>query len=336
MQCRYGIIVPPECEIRLPQMEAVVEGMVRVQAHRLFEPFNALLRSAGIVKEGCKQNVRVGEPSESMTISSPARTLRAKSGSTRLTQTIFSKPSAPRMRARKTSAIPPAPIRSSIWYLPKILLEVMRWLSSDPLPPRQRCPASPAPPGHLEAGRGVAQLAGLLVVLGGILRVGGCFFRDAELAFALGEPGIGILLIVGVGAIGSRTAEVARAIHGFCHGPLHLVHSYLDVWGEYTDRGAVVGEAAEKRREALRLGLNDMLEADAKELFPNETPEVQTHLVTGDPASAILEVASDVGATLICAGTTGKSGIERLLIGSVARRLLQDSQVPLLLTHDSP
>lgn len=133
-----------------------------------------------------------------------------------------------------------------------------------------------------------------------------------------------------------RAAEVAEAIHGVAGGPLHLVHSYLDVWGEYTDRGAVVGEAAEKRREALRLGLQDMLEADAKELFSIDAQDVQTHLVTGDPAEGILEVADDVGATLVCAGTTGKSGIERLLIGSVARRLLHDSTVPLLLTHDGP
>jgi nucleotide-binding universal stress UspA family protein len=119
-----------------------------------------------------------------------------------------------------------------------------------------------------------------------------------------------------------------------CRGPLHLVHSYLDVWGEYTDRGAVVGEAAERRREALRLGLEEMLQADAEELFSIDAQSIQTHLVTGDPAEAILQVAQDVGATLICAGTTGKSGIERLLIGSVARRLLHDSKVPLLLTHD--
>jgi nucleotide-binding universal stress UspA family protein len=61
-----------------------------------------------------------------------------------------------------------------------------------------------------------------------------------------------------------RAAGVARALHQVFGGSLHLVHSYLDVWGEYTDRGAVVGEAAEKRREALRLGLRDMLEADAE------------------------------------------------------------------------
>lgn len=131
-----------------------------------------------------------------------------------------------------------------------------------------------------------------------------------------------------------RAAEVARALHGFFPGPLHFVHSYLDVWGEYTDRGAVVGEAAEKRRQALHLGLEEMLQTESEELLSSDGTGVETHLVTGDPAECLLRVAEDVGATLICAGTTGKSGIERLLIGSVARRLLHDSKVPLLLTHD--
>jgi nucleotide-binding universal stress UspA family protein len=133
-----------------------------------------------------------------------------------------------------------------------------------------------------------------------------------------------------------RAADAAKAIYELLGGPLHVVHSYLDVWGEYTDRGAVVGEAAEKRREALRLGLQEMLAKDAEKLFGAGRRDVETHLVTGDPAESILKVARDVSATLICAGTTGKSGIERILIGSVARRLLHDSRVPLLLTHDSP
>lgn len=131
-----------------------------------------------------------------------------------------------------------------------------------------------------------------------------------------------------------RAAEVARAINGSFPGPLHVVHSYLDVWGEYTDRGAVVGEAAEKRRQALHLGLEGMLRTESAEIFSSDAKGIETHLVTGDPAEGLLRVAEDVGATLICAGTTGKSGIERLLIGSVARRLLHDSKVPLLLTHD--
>jgi len=143
-----------------------------------------------------------------------------------------------------------------------------------------------------------------------------------------------IVMAYDFSAPAKRAAELARAIHGVFHGPLHMIHSYLDVWGEYTDRGAVVGEAAEKRREALHLGLEEMLQADAKELFSIDAQNVQTHLVAGDAAEGIMHVAEEVGATLICAGTTGKSGIERLLIGSVARRLLHDSRVPLLLAHD--
>ncbi len=130
-----------------------------------------------------------------------------------------------------------------------------------------------------------------------------------------------------------HAAQVADALHEVFGGPLHLVHCYLDVWGEYTDRGAVVGDAADKRREALHLGLEEMLNDDAKQIFTS--PEtVQTHLVAGEPGECIPAVADDVGATLICAGTTGKSGIERLLIGSAARRLLHESKVPLLLTHE--
>ncbi|MDH3202205.1 MAG: universal stress protein [Myxococcales bacterium] len=142
-----------------------------------------------------------------------------------------------------------------------------------------------------------------------------------------------IVIAYDFSAPSKRAAEVARGIHGVCHGSLHLVHSYLDVWGEYTDRGAVVGEAAEKRRQALHRGLEEMLKDDAKELFSIDAQAIQTHLVTGDPTAGILKVADTVGANLICAGTTGKSGIERLLIGSVARRLLHDSEIPLLLTH---
>lgn len=131
-----------------------------------------------------------------------------------------------------------------------------------------------------------------------------------------------------------RAAETARALHGTFPGSIHLVHTYLDVWAEYTDRGAVVGEAAERRREALARGLEEMLTDAANELFSIDAQAVQCHLVTGDPAKGILAVADEVGASLICAGTTGKSGVARVLLGSVARRLLHDSKVPILLAHE--
>ncbi|MEM8609576.1 MAG: universal stress protein [Myxococcota bacterium] len=132
----------------------------------------------------------------------------------------------------------------------------------------------------------------------------------------------------------NRAAELARTLHGKLPGSIHLVHTYLDVWAEYTDRGAVVGDAAERRREALARGLEEMLDEAAKELFSIDAQAVQCHLATGDPAEGILAVADEVGASLVCAGTTGKSGVERVLLGSVARRLLHESKVPILLTHE--
>lgn len=131
-----------------------------------------------------------------------------------------------------------------------------------------------------------------------------------------------------------RAAELARTLHGSFHGAIHLVHTYLDVWGEYTDRGAITGDAAETRRRALKQGLQGMLESDARELFSIDSQAVQAHLVTGDSAAGVLAIAGEVDATLICAGTTGKSGVERILLGSVARRLLHDSDIPVLLAHD--
>jgi len=47
-----------------------------------------------------------------------------------------------------------------------------------------------------------------------------------------------------------------------------------------------------------------------------DTRATQTKLVTGDPVGSLLAVAQEVGANLICAGTTGKRSIETLLIDS--------------------
>ncbi len=146
-------------------------------------------------------------------------------------------------------------------------------------------------------------------------------------------PPTSIVIAYDFSTSAKRAAEAARAIHGVFHGSLHLVHAYLDIWGEYTDRATMVGEAAEKRREALRLGLREMLKADAAELFSIDAQSTQTRLTTGEPVEAVLRVGEEVGATLVAAGTTGKSGIRRLLMGSFARGLLHQSKVPLLFAH---
>lgn len=53
-------------------------------------------------------------------------------------------------------------------------------------------------------------------------------------------------------------------------------------------------------------------------------------VVENAPVEAILETASAVHADLIVMGTHGRSGVNRLLLGSVAERVLRHSRVPLL------
>lgn len=59
---------------------------------------------------------------------------------------------------------------------------------------------------------------------------------------------------------------------------------------------------------------------------------IPVHHVTleGDPATEIVGYAKDVGADLIVMGTHGRTGLERLLMGSVAEKVLRDAPCSVL------
>jgi nucleotide-binding universal stress UspA family protein len=53
-------------------------------------------------------------------------------------------------------------------------------------------------------------------------------------------------------------------------------------------------------------------------------------LLEGDPATQIVRYASDAGMNLIVMGTHGRTGYERLLMGSVAERVLSEATCSVL------
>jgi nucleotide-binding universal stress UspA family protein len=57
---------------------------------------------------------------------------------------------------------------------------------------------------------------------------------------------------------------------------------------------------------------------------------VEHQLAEGDTAREILEVAREHGAGLIVMGTHGRTGLGRLLLGSVAEQVLRQSSCPVL------
>jgi nucleotide-binding universal stress UspA family protein len=56
-----------------------------------------------------------------------------------------------------------------------------------------------------------------------------------------------------------------------------------------------------------------------------------TFVRVGDPADEIAKVADEIGADLLVIATHGRSGVPRLLLGSVAERVLRESKRPLLI-----
>ena len=63
-------------------------------------------------------------------------------------------------------------------------------------------------------------------------------------------------------------------------------------------------------------------------------PTVELHVDTGDPAEKIVEVAAKLDADLIVLDTHGRTGIKRLLIGSVAEKVVRLAGCPVLVVRE--
>ena len=83
-------------------------------------------------------------------------------------------------------------------------------------------------------------------------------------------------------------------------------------------------------------GIGDMLRqegADALETVASiagDAVPIETAVLEGSPSREIVRYAEREGCDLIVMGTHGRGGIDRLLLGSVAERVVRSSEVPVL------
>ena len=61
--------------------------------------------------------------------------------------------------------------------------------------------------------------------------------------------------------------------------------------------------------------------------------QVDWEVVEGDPGRAIIDTAHQRNADLIAMATHGRSGLQRLVLGSVADRVVRESHLPVLLVR---
>jgi nucleotide-binding universal stress UspA family protein len=133
------------------------------------------------------------------------------------------------------------------------------------------------------------------------------------------------ILVPTDGSPGSRAvlehAAGLAEIHGAALHGLYVVNtaSYASFSMESTWQG--IGDMLrEEGEEALRT-----VESVAGERVP-----VETTVLEGSPSRKIVRYTEEEECDLIAMGTHGRGGIDRLLLGSVAERVVRSSEVPVL------
>lgn len=132
--------------------------------------------------------------------------------------------------------------------------------------------------------------------------------------------------------ITSKGSELARALRA----SIALLHVFPDTLitspdafsGLYPTLGTIDIEQ--------KLKLEEQLDAESKRFLKQVKLEIndttaEIYTAEGDVANAILETASNCKADIIVMGSHSRSGIDKILMGNVAKKVLQHSHLPLFI-----
>ncbi len=127
-------------------------------------------------------------------------------------------------------------------------------------------------------------------------------------------------------ADGDKSFELACALARDHGADLVVLHVYPPPvnHGEGMARQAPAGYFDELRKQLRRLQAH------------GPTPSVSHQLVEGEAAEEILHLAQQQKCDLIVLGTHGRKGLSRLLLGSVAEKVLREATCPVLTVKVPP
>lgn len=113
-------------------------------------------------------------------------------------------------------------------------------------------------------------------------------------------------------------AALAYALDRFPDDEITVVHAVDDLEAGYA------GEPSAAATEELQ---PDVFE-DARALADERDARIETRVLEGQAAEAILEYVVETDADGIVMGSEGRSGVSRMLLGSVAEQVARRSPVP--------
>jgi nucleotide-binding universal stress UspA family protein len=128
----------------------------------------------------------------------------------------------------------------------------------------------------------------------------------------------------------ARACDLARSLADTCGASLTLLH----VINEFSDRNArkVSAEVYEKlAAEIEKHAVEDMQEF--RDRYFKDMP-VTTQIAVGKSHEEIIRQGKKIGADLILMGTQGRAGIEKMLMGSTAEKVVRSSPIPVLTVRE--
>lgn len=128
---------------------------------------------------------------------------------------------------------------------------------------------------------------------------------------------------------GSGDWALSRAIEAASRAPQHILHivTVLDPH----ERLAIV--ATEPPTWETADVVRDMLNRYVAQAIGLHQITTHLHVRIGKAANEVLELAAEVGAELIFVGSHGKTGIERVLLGSTSERIVREARCPVLVAR---
>lgn len=113
-----------------------------------------------------------------------------------------------------------------------------------------------------------------------------------------------------------RAVESAKAYAGTI-----LAATVVDVPAEYVVYDKIMSDLMGKAKIILE---------DVKKVVEAEEVPLEQHIRQGDAAVSLLSIAESESASMIVMGSHGRTGLRRLLMGSVANEMLCSAPVPML------
>lgn len=145
-------------------------------------------------------------------------------------------------------------------------------------------------------------------------------FRKILLAYDFSDPANRALLFA---------AQLATQLGS----ELHLIHVQVDIYDGRSEPAAGIPWASQDQTDRYMRFLHGELHNAARTVVPELADKLTYHVLRGDPVKRMEALAEELGADLICIGSTGKGAVQRMLLGSVAQALLRTSTVPVLSVH---